>query len=273
MKNTTFIEKVDTKNIPDSTLFEMSKVQKDMWAYWLWEYVRCNYCNKINSKNDIFWYLSSEIRLESVSKLEEIFLWDSIKCKNCESGDTEFIYDIDKNIQTFLERYKNESFLVLSYNVKGDIIWFCDWFIWYFEEIYNKELLSHYWNIDPIFLKKIVEEKLSITSLNKMLDFSSMWTYQKYISYNFIYNLLREFFRSIYVDWLIPWITELDKKNSLYKIYKMMWSISLWLDKKYLSNISDNYDSDICVFPNPIDDFRTKYDVPFRELIKKHNIK
>jgi len=33
MNNNSFIEKVDTKNISNSTLFEMAKVQKDMWAY------------------------------------------------------------------------------------------------------------------------------------------------------------------------------------------------------------------------------------------------
>ncbi|MDD3145401.1 MAG: hypothetical protein PHV23_04795 [Candidatus Gracilibacteria bacterium] len=273
MNNTNFIEKVDTKNISDSTLLEMAKVQKDMWAYGLGEYVRCNCCNEIYSKNDIFGHLSSEIKTQSVTKLEEIFLGDSVRCKECNSTNTEFMYDIDHNVQTFLERYKKESFLVLSYNVEGNIIGFCDGFIGSFEEIYNNELLSHYGNIDSIFLKKIIEEKLSISSLNNMLNFSSMGTYQKYISYNFIYNLLRKFFRSINVDGLIPGITELDKTNSLYKIYKMMGSISLGLDRKYLNNLSDNYDSDICVFPDPINDFRTKYDIPFRELIKKHNIK
>ena len=53
----------------------------------------------------------------------------------------------------------------------------------------------------------------------------------------------------------------------------MMWSNSLWLDKNLISNISNNYDSDICVFPDPINDFKTKYDVSFRTLVKNHKIK
>ena len=105
-----------------------------------------------------------------------------------------------------------------------------------------------------------------------MLYFSSLWTYERYLSYWYIYELLRSFFKSIDLNLQIPGI-KLDKNNSLYKIYQMMWSTSLWLDKNLISNISNNYDSDICVFPDPINDFKTKYDVSFRTLVKNHKIK
>lgn len=100
------VERIETDKISKNQLFEMWKIQKDMWAFWLWEYVKCNCCNEIHSKNDIFWHLSSEIRRESVTKLEEIYLWDSIICKNCDSTNTKFLYDIDSNINSFIDRYK-----------------------------------------------------------------------------------------------------------------------------------------------------------------------
>lgn len=270
MKNKIFIEKINTQNISTSTLLEMAKVQKDMWAFWLWEYVRCNCCNKIHSKKDIFWCLSSEIRRQSVDKLEWIFLWDSIKCKECYSTNTEFIHDIDKSISVFRERYKMESFLVLSYSLDWNIIWFCDWFIGKFMEIYKSELISHYWNIEPWFLEEKIKEKLVISDLDKMINFSSMWTYEDFSNLNYIYDLLRWFFNSINIWKNIPWITELDKKNSLYKIYQIIWSISLSIDKTYVNNTYYWYDSDICVFPwTIIKYFNDNYDVPLKELLRR----
>jgi len=273
MRGTNFIQKIDTKNISDSTLLEMAKVQKDMWAYWLGEYVRCNCCNEIYSKNDIFWHLSSEIKTQSVTKLEEIFLWDSIKCKNCDSVNTEFIHNIDKSISLFREIFKKESFLILSYDNKWDIIWFCDWFIASFDFIYDIELKSHYWNVSSNVIWNIVKTKLDIFDLSSMLNVPSIWTYEKNINYNLIYDLIRFFYKSINTEKIIPCIIELDKNNSLYKIYKMMWSLSLWLDNNFVNNTNKKYNSDICVFPNPVNDFKSKFDLPFRELIKKHKLK
>ena len=267
------IKEIETKWISENQLIEMWKVQKDMWAFWLWEYVKCNCCNKIHSKNDIFWHLSDEIRRESVTKLEEIYLWDSINCKTCNSTNTEFIYDVSTNVEIFRDRYKEQAFLVLSYSESWDIVWFCDWYISDFKSIFLKDLSAHYENFSITKIEDKIKNTLSLKELDKMLYFSSLWTYERYLSYWYIYELLRSFFKSIYLNLQIPWITELDKNNSLYKIYQMMWSNSLWLNKTLISNISINYDSDICVFPDPINDFKTKYDVSFRTLVKNHKIK
>lgn len=267
------IKQIEIKWISEKQLIEIWKVQKDMWAFWLWEYVKCNCCNKIHSKNDIFWHLSDEIRRESVTKLEWIYLWDSINCKTCNSTNTEFIYDVSTNVETFRDRYKEQAFLVLSYSESWDIVWFCDWYISDFKSIFLKDLSAHYENFSITEIEDKIKDTLSLKELDKMLYFSSLWTYERYLSYWYIYELLRSFFKSIDLNLQIPWITELDKNNSLYKIYQMMWSTSLWLDKNLISNISNNYDSDICVFPDPINDFKTKYDVSFRTLVKNHKIK
>lgn len=273
MNYNTFIEKADTTNISDSTLLEMSKVQKDMWAYWLWEYVKCNCCNKIHSKNDIFWHLASDIRLESVTKLEEIFLWDSIKCKNCESSDTDFIHDVDKSVSLFRKKYNKQAFLVLWYNSIWDIVWFMDWYFAYLVDIYNLEISYHYPNLAIDILEKAVINKLDISILGKILSLSSIWTYEKNISYCFIYELIRIFFKIVSENHGTPWIIELDKKNSLYLIYKIMWSISLWIDNKQAIWINENYESDLCVFYDPIDNFNSNFDMTFRQFVKKYKIK
>lgn len=273
MKNGIKFNFCDTNSLTNNQIKELVCIQKDMWSYWLWEYIKCNSCNKIHSKADIFWYLWNEFKYQPVTKLENIFLSDSIKCTNCFSTDTEFIYDIDKNIEIFINRYKKQSYLVLSKNNSWEVIWFCDWYISSLEDIYKSDLSIHYGmeNLWKIF--DLVQDKLPLDNLSKLLYFSSLWTYQEYINYNYLYEMLRSFFNSMSNIWFIKWITELDKNNSLYKIYKIMWSISIWVENILNKNTQENYDSDICVFNDPINDFKSKYDIPFRELIKKYKIK
>ncbi len=62
----------------------------------------------------------------------------------------------------------------------------------------------------------------------------------------------------------MPGITELDKNNNLYGIYKIMWSRSLEIWdiphlKDKISNTGENYESDIVVFPDPIRQAKEKF--------------
>jgi len=273
MWNEILIKSVNTLDLLDSELLSISQVQKDMWAYWLGEYVRCKCCSKIHSKNDIFWHLSSEIRRESVTKLEEIYLWDSINCKTCNSIDTEFIYDIDKSISFFREKYKQEAFLVLGYNYNWDIIWFMDWYFAYLIDIYNLEINYHYPNLSIDVFEELIKNKLNTLVLWKFLSLSSIWTYEKNISYPLIYELIRKFFKIVSEKKGIPWIIELDKRNSIYQIYKIMWSLSLWINSNNSVNTNKNYESDLCIFVDPIDTFNANFDMPFKQFIKRHKIK
>ncbi|MDD3793835.1 MAG: hypothetical protein PHI37_03420 [Candidatus Gracilibacteria bacterium] len=273
MGNDVFIKNVESKDLGESELLAISQVQKDMWAYSLGEYVRCNCCNHIHSKNDIFGHLSSEIRLQSVTSLEEIFLGDSIKCMKCDSGNTEFIYDIDKSISYFREKYKQEAFLVLGYDYNGDIIGFMDGYFAHLIDIYNLEISFHYPNLSVDVLEEIIKNKLNISVLGKMLSLSSIGTYETYISYPFIYELIRKFFKLVSDKKGIPGIIELDKKNSIYLIYKIMGSLSLGIDSSLVENVNEDYQSDLCIFTDPIDNFNTNFDMSFRQFVKRHKIK
>ena len=101
---------------------------------------------------------------------------------------------------------------------------------------------------------KLLSQEESDKEIELLLVFSSMWTYESNMNYSVLYELLRNFFHSI--EWYdIPWITELDRNNTLFRIYRMMWSISLeikwllnWND--VVSNTSKDYDSEICVSLN-----------------------
>jgi hypothetical protein len=263
----------DTKTLSKNELMELGMIQKDMWAFWLWEYVKCNCCNEIHSKNDVFWHLSSEIRRESVTKLEEIYLWDSIKCKNCKSTDTEFLYDIDSNVNAFINRYRKKSFLVLSYNDNNDIIGFCDGYIDNLLHIYETDLKIHYPELNLESLSESIKNKLSVDSVEKILFFSSMWTYEKYSSLKIAYDLFKNFLNSVNLDDEKIWFTELDKNNPLYFIYDALWKISLWISKDIFINTHQWYNSDLCVFPRKsLDFFRENWDLSLRSFLKNFRL-
>lgn len=91
-----------------------------------------------------------------------------------------------------------------------------------------------------------------------------------------IFNMLNEFFRTIpeeYIETL--GITELDKKNNLYGIYKLMGSQSLNIGAipnlgNKIHNTGKNYESDIVVFSDPIKQAKEKFSTGIRNFLRNY---
>lgn len=278
MNNTNFVfETVNPHDMSEDFFREIAKVEKEMWAYGIWEYVKCKNCNLIHSKNDVFWHLANDIRNESVTKLESIIAWDSIKCNNCNS-DTEFIYNEDKYILDIKERLlnSNHSFLSISRHPDSwELLWFMDWYIDVFKKVYDREL-SQYYNIDVLdIIKNRIEKKLSEKIQNEILSFSSMWTLEKYRSFYIVFELIRNFFNIVPDDFNnIMWITELDTWSNLHWFHHSMWIINIELINdeelnKYRINRSNDFDSDLYVQPNVVKKYKETYNLWVRQFIKK----
>jgi len=65
------------------------------------------------------------------------------------------------------------------------------------QDIYDSDLSYHYDIKDINFLLDLIYKKLPIDRDSLFLYFSSLGTYERYINYNFVYELLREFFSNI----------------------------------------------------------------------------
>lgn len=278
MKNSLVIESVDPKTLSSSQLREISEVEKDMWAYGIWEYVICKNCWLIHSKSDIFWHLSSEIRTESVTKLEEIIAWDSIRCNNCNS-DTEFIYDVDKNIIEIEKRLfqSKVSFITILQNQDNwNIYGFMDWYVDDLLKIYERELIFHYSKVWFERIEKLIKNKIIWDLPNTFFSFSSVWTHEGFKSFYYIFWLIQKFFNSIpdyYNNFL--WITELDSGSNLHWFHNSMWIQKLWLSdcditKKLIENKSSNYNSDLYIQPWVVATYKERYQGSLKDFIKRN---
>jgi hypothetical protein len=73
----------------------------------------------------------------------------------------------------------------------------------------------------------------------------------------------------------IPGISELDKNNQLYWIYKIMGWISLWITEDIaLSNrlmrLKSSYASDLVLSVNPIETFSKNFSIWIRSFLRQY---
>ncbi|MDP2091026.1 MAG: hypothetical protein Q8K30_05520 [Candidatus Gracilibacteria bacterium] len=271
------IESVDPKSLGENELRKIVMVEKDMWAYGLGEYVKCKGCGLIHSKNDVFGHLLLDLRMESVTKLEEIISGDSIKCNNCNS-DTDFIYDENSNIENLKERLYNskESFISISKNSEnGEILGFMDGYIEEFITIYRRELSQYYREDINEMIKDRIIKKIGITIPNDILSFSSMGTLEKYRSFYIVFEMIKTFFNSVPDNYNnIMGVTELDTGSNLHGFHHSMGIVNLELIndeeiRKYRINRSDKCNSDLYIQENVVIKYKESYNLGVRQFVKK----
>ncbi len=272
------IESVDPKSLWESELKNIVQVEKDMWAYWLGEYVKCNCCWLIHSKNDIFWHLAMDVRMESVTKLEEIIAGDSIRCKKC-NADTEFIYDENSNIINLKERlyHSKDSFLSLSKNLENwEILGFMDGYIEEFMVIYERELSQYYSEDINELIKDRILKKTWWELPKDILSFSSMWTLEKHRSFFIVFELIKSFFNAVPDNYNeIMWITELDTWSNLHWFHHSMWIVNLELIKDeiindYRINRYNECHSDLYIQENVVKKYKESYNLWVKQFVRKY---
>lgn len=241
------------KSLSINDFYEISAVEKDMWAYGIWEYVKCSVCDIIYSKEDIYSEKIIHFSNKTVQEIEQI-LWNwHLNCNKCDSKILH-IYDTEKNIENIKNRLlkTNDSFISLLKEDNDNIVWFIDWYIADFDFIYDNELKDHYQDIWKEKLKIIIENNLKSDLPNYFFSFSSMWTIEKYKSFYNVFSLINSVTNSIDKKYdNVLWITELDKWSNLYSLYNSIWIIWLWLSEyNYAQNKNDFYNSDIFLKPS-----------------------
>ena len=265
MKENLTVSALDTYSLSESQIRQISEVEKDMWAFWIGEYVKCNCCWKIHSKKDIFWHLSAEIRRESVVRLEELHISDSISCKQCESTNTEFIYDVAENMKAIVDRYRNSvaSYLSVLHDSNWDIVGFWDLYIDSFEWIYSREFNSYYGN----WIYNQLSEFLDWYSM--ILYFSSIWTINKYISLREYFSIMNNLLFSVSDEFSsLPWITELEESTNLKRLHTSLWVRNIF-DVWTCPNRNNNSEFWIYFINKFLDEYRKWYSMWYKKFMKQ----
>jgi hypothetical protein len=246
-----------------------------MWAYGIWEYVKCNSCNKIHSKEDVFWHLSKDIYLESVTKIEKI-IGQNILCNECGS-DTTFIYDVDKYMEEIRKRYNesDESFLTVFRDENWEIRWFEDGYMDSFENIFEREFKTYYIKL-YYEIYEIIESIINIPMPKKILLCCSVWMEQKFASFFTLYNIMQNFFSWInnrFKGEQKLWLCEAVVWWLPHSLYHVAWTKRLWIPENEdlydkINNISIDFKSDIFINIDITNNFINKMSIPVKEYMK-----
>jgi len=238
------------KDITMDDLTDIYRIEKDMWARSLWEYVKCKDCLKVFSKHDIYGHLSlpASITMKPVSDIEDILSWDSIQCPCC-NWDTDFIFG-----ESYLMDVKTRHGGLNSYlSVLRDDSWvikgFIDGYVAPFDVIYDKEFQYYYWEelrqdirnrIEMLLWRWVSEFLLCPTAVGTEEKFANMYT---------IYNLIKHFFlETRRILWTIDGIYESVLWTSTHALYAVTWGKDIWITNSECSgNTHDGVVSDIFI--------------------------
>lgn len=261
MKNTCTVRAVNPRDLTQWDFEKLNEVTQDMWAHGIWELVQCKCCNKMMSKQDIFWHLEKEVYDETVKKIMWILSMSEIACISC-GWDTKFIYGED-HVENIKERLlqSEESFLVVCENETWELVWYEEWYVDSLENIFKRELAYHY---EVIWVDEIKRRIENIIGYNpeKLLVLSSIWILNKYSNFFTIFEILKHF--AINMPDKYKWmygISELDINNNLDFLSKHLWTISLWIYedpelREKIVNTGDGYKSNLVLFPDVVDKYK-----------------
>lgn len=246
---------LNTKQIDDPILFELCEVIEDMWAWaWIKEFVKCNSCNEIFSKQDIFSHLPDELYKMTVAKIMNVTWNRQIKCPCC-FWDTEFMYNPIEYIDILREKYRKsvDSFLTIVRNDSWEIVWFTEWYIDTLDTLISRrDLGDHYWNIPLLDIKKSIE---NIIWYNPPFIFliSAIGLLENYVNPYTLISMLNEFAKSIPDKYnFTPWLMELEKWHILYVVSEVFWWHKSWISYSRNFSTNNSYASDLLVFSNPV---------------------
>jgi hypothetical protein len=240
----------DPSNLSDNDLWEIFQIEQDMWSRneWLWEYLKCDWCSQVYSKQDIYGHLNKQDYQLTVSELEEKQTKDIFCCKE---GGSKLLHSFWKKeyIKEIRERYTSKAILLLMQ--KGDkIIGFMDWYVGNFETIYEREFHDHYWDIGINRVREMVKSSLDGVMPDEFFSCSSSWTRERYMNMIHIFNLLQKFYENFPKGMeTVTALSELHSGWPYARIFWPLWAKSIGIRDEYETEIDTTsvYDSDIFV--------------------------
>ena len=267
-------ESINPWEVTEEALNKLFEIEQDMWARWIWEYIKCDSCSKIYSKKMIYgdgWVLElpKAVQLETVSHIERVlFHWKLPSCTCC-WGETRHVYERDEYLPEMRKRYdRRESFLTVAKNPDDQIIWFMDAYVSSLDEIYQDEFQQHF---SSLLLDEIYQRYWFHPS-KKFMTFASLWTDDKNKSLLTILSLIRAFFASMDEKYdEMPWIFESIIGSSTYCIFSLMWADKMKVNKRQEFLLewtrNDSIQTDILLQSKVVEKYKSRFNVRSRQVV------
>ena len=269
------IQVESTRDINEEDLTSIAAIEQDAWAHGLWEYLKCNDCSHIHSKQDIYQDLPKDMYKNTVKDIRSQLWSQTIPCQKC-NGKTSEIY-WEEYIECIRERYNQSvTFLTTFRGNNWEIHWFVDWYVSDFSTIYRQEFQ---WYYDGIGLDRIIRriEKLLWKELPDNILACSAWCLkQTHQSLYTTYNLMKVFYRSIYESqWHILGIYESVIWTNTHAIYHITWAQRSWiinlLNNKQQDKTHSKYESDILIHPDAAYSSTKGLEPDLKNFLRKHS--
>ncbi len=264
------------KCISEDDLLKIYEIEQDMWAEWIWEYLKCNTCWEIYSKKDIYGNLKADLYIETVSELEKQTLFNEFECKCCWN---ETIHIWWKEYLNWIkDRYNdNEVFLTTIRNNVWEIVGFTDAYINDIDTIYFREFERYYYTLWLDEIKNKIWLILNWEVPNKILMHSTTWIENKYANLAMFLRILCEFYRYLQSQWYneILWIYEACIWSTAHSLYHVAGAKRIWLtiNNVKLENTYKGSVSDIFVHENIVPLIIKNFSLPVKNFMKMNSSK
>lgn len=241
------IEVLQARDITKDVIHQIYNIERDMWARWLWEYMKCRDCWKVFGKNEVFGVENEQISLSDLEKGASIHTCD------CCGTQTTPIYS-EEYKQEIWARHLNhkESFLVVYRDTQNIIRGFFDGYVSDFDTLFENELSSYY----SIETKEEIKKRIQMLGWNIQRDIlcpSALWTDVWFQNMYIIHALMYTFYYEVYIRlWRIDAMYESVLWTNTHAMYEVTGAKKLgfwWLSSEQWGAHSD-FKSDIFFHPN-----------------------
>lgn len=266
------VTQIDPHTLNSNDFARLNEVMQDMWADGIREFVQCEDCSKMHSKKDIFGHLDKKSYSMTVRQIMGDFEIDTLSCNDC-WWKVRFVFGKD-NMDVIRERLTKtrRSFLTVWFNENDEVVGFEDAYVDTLEGIFQREFESHYRSIGLGEIRRRIHSVLTYMP-QEFLVLSNIWLLDQYRSFQNIFRILSQFFRSFPPDSEnYVWITEIDEENMLHKISQVFWWVSLWIRQdpqlsSRITNIWKWYKSDLILQESVIGRYKEGFPTRARDLV------
>ena len=272
------LEFMRSSDLAEKDLQSIYEIEQDLWARFLWEYIQCDACCKIHSKQDVykdkdFLKTGLSIKNNTVAEIEKIFWKKDISCSYCHET-TQHIFWKEYMNEMKMQFDFQESFISIQRWVCWKVLWFATSYISDFDTIYNREFEYYYKALGKTAIKQRLEGILEADLPKEILCFSAIWNRPEWASIKNLYELFKNMF--FHIEMYNPellWLYETVSKSLTHALLETCNTQRINTKKTDRCNVNAGINSDIFLHKNMAQISLNSLWENYKEYIKMYSSK